>query len=161
MFYSNASGQGMQAGEVNNILMFYLLVLGVVLFELKTRGRLCLRCWREVARAFMLMELGVLELLRKIFKPKFVVTGQCQRRGTCCTMIVGDPPRFVKQRQYLLGLFVGYHRVLHKFKAVNRGDNGEVIFSCGYLQTDGRCGIYRHRPFICRNYPIKIGRAHV
>jgi hypothetical protein len=27
--------------------------------------------------------------------------------------------------------------------------------SCGHLRTDGRCGIYRHRPFLCRNFPVR------
>lgn len=126
----------------------------LVVYELFSRLRLTRAVIREVALVFVLTELWALRLVRWIYRPRFVVTGSCQMRGTCCTMIVGDPPRFIKENQTLLGLFAAYHRVVHDFRVVNRGPEGELIFSCGYLRDDGRCGIYRHRPFICRNYPV-------
>jgi hypothetical protein len=72
----------------------------------------------------------------------------------CCTLTVGDPPRWLKQKQWLLNLWIAMHQALHNFQPAARGPNDEVIFSCGYLQSNGRCGIYRFRPFLCRHYPV-------
>jgi len=138
------------------VLLTIPLVLAVAFatFEVIGRFRMSRFVVREVVRVFVLMELAALRLVRFIYPPRFVLTGGCNMRGDCCTMIVGDPPRFVKDRPMLLGLFAAYHRVFHNFHVVNRGPDGELIFSCHYLTDHGRCGIYRHRPFICRNYPV-------
>jgi hypothetical protein len=122
--------------------------------ELVSRGFLTRRLLRTLFRWFVQMELLAMRVMRFFVKPRFVLRGQCQRRGVCCTMIVGNPPGFVKRTPALLGVFVALHRVIYNFHVVNRGESGEVIFSCGHLQSDGRCGIYRFRPLLCRNYPI-------
>ena len=142
-------------GELGVAHAFAVLVAAVLAFEVLTRLRLTRLAFREIARVFVFMELGALWLVRRIYPPRYQLVGQCHMRGTCCTMIVGDPPRFVKARPLLLGLFAAYHRVMHNFRVVNRGPDGELIFHCGYLQDDGRCGIYRYRPFLCRNYPVQ------
>jgi hypothetical protein len=53
----------------------------------------------------------------------------------------------------LLGVFLAWHRLAHNFHLAGRGPNGQVILACGHLRADGRCGIYRWRPLLCRNYP--------
>lgn len=110
---------------------------------------------REVVRFFVVLELFALSVIRKIFPPQFELVGACQKGGSCCQQIVGNPPKFVKDNTFLLNLFAGYHRVMHRFSVVGRGDDGELVFSCGHLKSDGRCGIYRYRPLICRNYPLR------
>jgi hypothetical protein len=100
------------------------------------------------------MDLAVLALMRRARPPKYVLAGSCQRRGACCTQIVADPPQALKDRPKLLALFAGMHRVLHNFHVVGRGPEGQLIFRCHYIQTDGRCGIYRLRPRLCRTYPL-------
>lgn len=125
------------------------------LIELVSRGAVTRWVWREVTRFFIVVELGAMALVRRVFPPEFTLLGACQKGGSCCQQIVGDPPRFVKDTPALLKLFVGYHRVMHRFTVVARGDNGELIFRCGYLRSDGRCGIYRYRPLLCRNYPVR------
>ncbi|MEZ4272773.1 MAG: YkgJ family cysteine cluster protein [Myxococcota bacterium] len=130
------------------------LLAALLLTEWFTRGAMTRRVWREVARFFILMELWALQLVRWVYPPKYVITGQCHKRGTCCTAIVGDPPRLIKRRPRLLALFAAYHRTFHNFEVVARGPNEELIFACGHLQSDGRCGIYKYRPLLCRNYPI-------
>lgn len=123
------------------------------LIEVITRGAIVRRLWLESMRVFILMELGSMALVRRLVPPRYVVQGSCQKRGVCCQQILGDPPGFVKH-SFLLTLWIGYHRFAHRFEPVARGPNDEVIFSCGHLQTDGRCDIYRYRPLLCRNYPV-------
>lgn len=109
--------------------------------------------FREFVRAIILIDLFCLKIVQKIIKPRYELHGECHKRGVCCQQILGDPPRWIKQTR-LLQLFAVYHKVFHNFTAVARGPNDEVIFSCGHLQSDGRCGIYRYRPRLCRNYPV-------
>lgn len=129
-------------------------VAALIVLEGASRLWLTRTLFKEIVRLFVLLELGAVALVRTVYPPRFVLLGECHQRGTCCTMIVGSPPRFVKSRPFLLGLFAAYHRVMHNFHVVNRGPDGELIFHCHHLQDDGRCGIYRYRPFICRNYPV-------
>jgi len=121
--------------------------------EVLTRGALIRLAWRELLRAFVLLELGSISAVRLVIRPRYELVGECQRRGECCKHIVGHPPGFIRNTR-LLSIFVLFHRLLHNFRPVGRGPDGEVIFACDHLQTDGRCGIYRWRPFICRNYPV-------
>jgi hypothetical protein len=109
--------------------------------------------WRELLRLFVLADLAAVRLVQKIVPPRYELRGACDQRGVCCTQIVGNPPRFVK-RGRLIHLFAWYHQIMHNFHVVARGTDDELIFRCGHLQTDGRCGIYRHRPRLCRNYPV-------
>lgn len=143
----------MNAAAVEQTLIS--LAIGFTLAELLSRGALTRFVLRHTVRMLTLSELLVLRVFRRILPPRYVLQGSCQQRGTCCTMIIGNPPRFIKKRPFLLGLFAGYHRVMHNFEVVRRGPEDELIFACGHLQTDGRCGIYRTRPFLCRNFPIQ------
>jgi hypothetical protein len=122
--------------------------------EVMSRGVITFRILRELGRLFVLFELAVYRMVRLFVRPKYVLTGSCHKCGDCCEQILGNPPRFVKDSKLLIALFVGWHRVVHNFHVNARGDDGEVIFRCGHLKGDGRCGIYRLRPFICRNYPV-------
>ena len=127
--------------------------LGLFILDAVTGFRCALLLYRCVAWVFINLELVALRLIRAIVRPEFVVQGDCLRCGACCEHIVGDPPRWIKETK-LLSIYVAYHKVAHRFRPIHRGPNGEVIFSCGHLQDDGRCGIYRFRPLICRNYPV-------
>jgi hypothetical protein len=129
------------------------LLLGISGFEVMTRGAIVRRLFREIARLFILMELGALKLVQLAIPPKFVLLGRCYKSGTCCKQLVADPPSWVK-RSWLVRLFVAYHRVMHNFEPIARGPNDEIIFTCRHLQSDNRCGIYAWRPLLCRNYPV-------
>jgi len=131
------------------------LLLGAwFFFEMVTRFRLSRRLLAELFRMFVLLELAAERLVRLVKRPRFVLTGQCHHRGVCCQQIVGDPPRFVKRQRWLLELFCRYHLVAHRFRVVGRGPEDELIFSCEHLTAEGQCGIYRFRPYLCRNYPL-------
>ena len=127
--------------------------LGLFVLDTVMGFPVTLRLYRCMAWLFINLELLALKIIHAIVQPEFVLQGDCMRCGACCEHIVGDPPKFIKQTR-LLSIYLAYHRFAHRFTPTHRGPNDEVIFTCGHLQDDGRCGIYRFRPLICRNYPV-------
>lgn len=128
--------------------------IGLLGLDLYLRNRLLRGLWRELLRGFTLLDLACARLVQRCVRPRYVLRGRCQKRGLCCQNIVAQPPRLIRRRPRLLQLFAHFHRVMHNFHVVARTDDGGLIFSCGHLKTDGRCGIYRYRPRICRDYPV-------
>jgi hypothetical protein len=136
--------------------MVELAVAGVLAYgviDLASRGKLTRSLWTVGIATFAFADGLATALVRRLRPPRFSLLGDCVRCGECCRMIIGDPPKLVKQSA-LLSLYVGWHRIHHAFRVVGRGPQGEVIFSCGHLRADGRCGIYARRPLLCRNYPV-------
>ena len=129
-----------------------IAAFGLVLVEGMTRGALTRRVYRELVRAFILLDLGATALVRKLCRPRFVLLGQCHQCGVCCQQILAAPPRFVRNT-FLLKPFLWYHQAIHSFREVGRGPDDVIILSCGRLSPEGRCRIYRFRPLLCRNYP--------
>lgn len=132
----------------------WTLFSAYLVVELFTRGAVVRFVAREIARVFVLMELGAIQLVRAVVRPRHLLTGECHKCGECCRQLLADPPAFVKRPGRAHDLFLAYHRLAHNFHPVGRGPEDEIIFACGHLRPDGRCGIYRHRPFLCRNYPV-------
>lgn len=130
------------------------VLLGLICHEIVTRLGLSKRLLREVATLFTRLDLAAVSWVRKARPPRYAIVGACQRRGACCTQIVADPPRVVKQTPVLFHAFAGFHKLLHNFSLVGRGPDGQLVFRCGFLRADGRCGIYRLRPRLCRTYPL-------
>jgi hypothetical protein len=131
-----------------------LVVTGLLITEAIWRFALTRWVWREVLRAFVLLDLRALKLLQKVVKPRYELLGACQQRGACCTQIVANPPGYIKRRPRLLATFAWFHRMAHNFRVVGRGPDDELIFKCDFLKQDGGCGIYRWRPRLCRVYPV-------
>lgn len=127
---------------------------GLALWEVCSGLRLCRRSFKEIVVLIVGLDLQALSLWRRLRPPRYALAGSCQRRGACCTQIIADPPRTLLNAPKLLRLFVAFHRLLHNFRLVGRGPQGQLVFSCGYVGTDGRCGIYRLRPRLCRTYPL-------
>jgi hypothetical protein len=124
-----------------------------VLVELSSRAAITRAVGRELARLFIFIELFAQALVRLGHPPRFVLDGRCHRRGVCCAQIVFAPPQFVRSRPYLLQLMLLFHRVAHDFHPVGTGPSEEIIFRCGHILPSGSCGIYTHRPLLCRDYP--------
>lgn len=137
---------------MDNATWFTVVALYAVL-EIVARGALARTLWHVVALVFVEVELFAINIVRYLHPPRFVLTGGCHKRGVCCTQIVGDPPQFIK-RTFLMRAWLAMHRVLHNFHPAGEGPDGQVIFRCSHLLASGKCGIYRFRPFICRNYPV-------
>lgn len=138
----------------NNPHLFWSLGFLWAWLEIRHRGFVLKLLVREIIRGFVVLDLSIWRLLRHIKKPRYRLEGACQKRGACCTQIIADPPRYLKQRPRLLRVFVLFHRWMHNFQLRARGPLGELVFRCGYLQPNGGCGIYRWRPRLCRVYPV-------
>jgi hypothetical protein len=134
-------------------LLWPYVTTACLLAEICSRFAASRFLFREAVRLLTEFDLGCMWALQKVIKPSYEIRGSCDKRGVCCKHIIGDPPRFIK-KSFLLRLYAGYHAAMHRFAVVARGPNDELIFACGHLQTDGRCGIYRYRPRLCRHYPI-------
>lgn len=69
----------------------------------------------------------------------------------CCTYVTQqiDTPRSKKEFEYLLW------QVSHKHVEIYQDDDGWYLLiqgACSHIQDDGACGIYEHRPQICRDH---------
>ena len=128
--------------------------IALLAVNLLSRNRLLGCLWQECVRAVILLDLGCMRLVQCVIRPRYVLRGRCQKRGLCCRNIVALPPAPMRRRPALMRLFAQFHRLMHNFRVVARTDDGGLIFACGHLRSDGRCGIYRYRPRLCRNYPV-------
>ncbi|MCK5688913.1 YkgJ family cysteine cluster protein [Myxococcota bacterium] len=132
-----------------------LFFASYLLLESINRFRWSFFLFNEIILVFIKIDLGARWLLRKIIKPHYELGGYCSKCGFCCTQIIADPPRFIKRSLFLKKLFLAWHKTFHNFDQTGVGPNEEIIFTCRHLQVDGRCGNYRHRPILCRTYPLQ------
>lgn len=129
------------------------LAVSVLVVEACSRGAIMRWCLRWVFRFFAVLEIKILKGVQRIIPPRYDVVGECVKCGKCCKEILFNPPRFIRTTG-LVHVFVLYHRLAHNFSPVARGPDDEIIFACGHLKSDGRCGIHKWRPFLCRNFPV-------
>ena len=61
----------------------------------------------------------------------------------------GNPVDTVEQFEHLRQIFPEYER----FYIRGKNDDNHLIFTCRYLTEDYKCGDYKGRPQICREYP--------
>ncbi|MBT5855515.1 hypothetical protein HOH87_02650 [bacterium] len=89
----------------------------------------------------------------KLFPKTYVIEGACQKRGICCQNIaICLSPSFWKH-SWLKRLAQRYYTFVYNFQHIEDLEEHKVIkFKCNYLK-EGKCSIYRRRPFICRQYP--------
>ncbi len=85
-------------------------------------------------------------------KIKYKIEGKCLQCGKCCKQIRSYGLKNEKELKTMQFFLPWYKR----FFIIDKDENGELILSCKYLQTDGKCSVYNKRPFVCRNYPAKI-----
>ncbi|MEM6730121.1 MAG: YkgJ family cysteine cluster protein [Myxococcota bacterium] len=137
--------------DVYLLAAFGVMALGF--FEIFNRFRVIRTLGSVFTVSLIHMELAAVGLVRKLHPPKHAVVGSCVKCGDCCKSIVANPPRFLKRDPWVRW-FAAYHRFVHNFRPVARGEDGEIIFSCGHLRPDNRCGIYWRRPMLCRTYPV-------
>lgn len=136
------------------------LAVGMLLvWDLFLGLKISRRVLAELAVPFFLLDRGAHRLVGQFLPTEYVLEGSCHSCGVCCEQILGHPPGFVRRSQKAMLVFIAFHRLFHRFEAVARTQDGGVLFRCGHLQSDGRCGIYRLRPLFCRNYPVMPARG--
>lgn len=109
---------------------------------------------RALILPFLLLDLSMQKIARKIIKPPFRQIGACKKRGNCCQYILLKEPKGLFGK---LDLF--WNTEINGFYLRGRQTyecEGErmVLMGCRYLKKDGSCGHYHFRPLICRQWPI-------
>lgn len=103
---------------------------------------------------FVLLDLYMQKLARKIVKPPFVQKGSCKQRGNCCHYIMIEEGKGLFGRLYnfwntQINGFYPRTKKLHFYE----GKRVQVM-GCRYLKKNGSCGNYRLRPLVCRKWPL-------
>ena len=84
-------------------------------------------------------------------KVNYKVVGQCLKCGKCCREIRSNGLKNEKEIKFMQILFPWYKR----FYILRTDENENLVLSCKFLGSDGKCQTYKTRPFVCRNYPKK------
>lgn len=84
-------------------------------------------------------------------KIKYEIEGNCNKCGNCCREIRSDGLKNEKELKFMQLIFPHYKR----FYIKGKDKNNNIILSCKYLTSDGKCSVYNTRPKLCRDYPKK------
>mgnify|MGYP001606063823 CR=1 FL=1 len=110
---------------------------------------------RRIIMVLVIFDNFIINLIKKVLGSRWILTGKCQQCGTCCQQIVMTmTPAQVKSR-FFTDLSIRWISWLFGFQlqAVDE-ENCAIIFGCQHLTPDNKCGNYRWRPNVCRNFPL-------
>ncbi|NBV42327.1 hypothetical protein EBR96_06120 [bacterium] len=90
----------------------------------------------------------------RLFPREYKITGKCLKRGVCCQQIAIHLSDGFWKSDLLRRWGQWWYEFVYHFEWIrSEPDLKVLVFRCRYLKTDGQCGIYKRRPYICRNYP--------
>ena len=93
-------------------------------------------------------------LASKPFKKQYQIQGACKKRGVCCKNIAIYLSNGFWEYPLLKAIAKGWYLFVYNFSFKGQEpDHKIILFKCNYLTKEGTCGIYKRRPFICRNFP--------
>lgn len=84
-------------------------------------------------------------------KMSYAITGHCKKCGKCCNYMYSVDTYTEEEFKFMQKLFPAYKR----FYIKGKDEEGNFIFACKLVTPDGLCSDYKHRPRMCRNYPVK------
>ena len=84
-------------------------------------------------------------------KVSYEITGECKKCGKCCNYMYSYDTYTEKDFKIMQFLFPAYRR----FYIKGKDDDGNLIFACKLVTSDGLCSDYEHRLPMCRRYPVK------
>lgn len=84
-------------------------------------------------------------------KVSYEITGQCKKCGKCCNYMYSVDTYTEEEFKFMQKLFPAYKR----FYIKGKDEEGNFIFACKLVTPEGLCSDYKHRPRMCRNYPVK------
>lgn len=91
----------------------------------------------------------------ELFLPfKYYRTGKCRQCGECCkNILIYMDKKFLRIR-WLRNLAIWWNKYFNGLRLIGCLINdGYMVFSCNYQNTDGSCGWYGWRAQFCREYP--------
>ncbi len=109
---------------------------------------------RVMILPFVLLDLGAQWIARKIIRPPFRQEGHCLQRGNCCYYILLPEPKGIIARLFYFWYTQVNGFFLRRSEPIECEGKKMVVMGCRYLQKDGRCGHYRLRPALCREWPL-------
>lgn len=85
-------------------------------------------------------------------------TNPCEEcAGKCCYLIVTPTEEDIKLLSSSLGMSKSDFRTKYmdsvEFKSVFKAKFGQCM--CVFIQDDGKCSVYEHRPRVCRKFLCK------
>ncbi len=103
---------------------------------------------------FVLLDVTMQKLARKLVPPPYIQAGKCKKRGNCCHYIMIRKPK-----GFWGWIFKFWNTEFNGFYIRSSDpyeyENHQVmIMGCRYLQKDGSCKHYNLRPMVCRKWPI-------
>ena len=109
---------------------------------------------RFLVSPFLLIDIAMQKMARKIITPPYKWTGACKKRGACCHFILIEKAPGILGKLYLL-----WHMEINGFfprqkASLLDGKKKYQVMGCRYLKKNGKCGSYRSRPLICRKWPM-------
>lgn len=108
---------------------------------------------RVLMLPFVLLDLAAQRIARLFFKTPYKTEGHCHQRGNCCYYIGTPAPNNLMTRLYYLWNTEVNGFYSRGFEPMDVDGKLMVIMGCRYLLKDGRCGQYRLRPMVCRQWP--------
>ena len=97
---------------------------------------------------------SIINEIRSYFVPEqiiYEVTGECKKCGKCCNYMYSIDTYTEKEFKIMQFLFPTYRR----FYIKGKDDEGNLVFACKLVTSDGKCSVYDKRPQMCRKYPAK------
>ena len=110
---------------------------------------------RRFLLLFVLLDNWLTNLAKKIFPTKWKRTGSCRQCGQCCKEIYLTMTPAQTRSKLFTTLSIKWITWLFGFILIRVDrENNSLVFTCRYLTPQGKCGNYRWRPNVCRNYPL-------
>lgn len=113
---------------------------------------------RILVLPWMILDLAIQSVVRKIWPPPYRIEGSCKQRGNCCHYILMEWDTWMEKLPWLGRFWMWWYTQIHGFYARGfdvENVDGRVarVMGCRHLQPDGRCAEYSLRPAICRQWP--------
>jgi hypothetical protein len=111
---------------------------------------------RKLVLTYLIADNALTNFFSKtIFRPKYYLTGKCLQCGQCCRQIYLRAGDDRMNSGFFDRLSVNWLKWAAGFNLLRIDKEDKFyVFSCNKQLSDGRCGDYKWRLPLCRNYPI-------
>lgn len=110
---------------------------------------------RRFVLAFVILDNYLTNLAKRLFPTRYKLTGKCRQCGNCCRRIILTMTPAQINSRFFTDLSVRWISWLFGFQLIEVDrEHCSLVFSCRHQAADGRCGNYRWRANVCRNYPL-------
>ncbi len=110
---------------------------------------------KRILLVLVLVDNWLTNLAKRLFPTRWRLAGGCRRCGNCCREIHLKMTPSQMRSKLFTTLSIRWISWLFGFILLGIDEaNNALIFTCRHLTADGRCGNYRWRANVCRNYPL-------